>query len=125
MGAAQESIVIDLLERVVARDFDGATALYAEEARYLVRSWHEPVVGRKAIRAEFDRQASLFESFAYDIVELWSTDTTVFIERVDHLTIFGKPVDLHWVGIHEIDADGHIAVTRDYYDQAEMEAQLT
>ena len=116
--------VIAMLDCVVTRDFDGATAHYAEDARYHVRAWQEPVVGHDAIRAEFDRQAGHFDSFRYDVVNLHSVGSTVFIERVDHLAMFGKDVDVHWFGVHEVDAEGLIAVTRDYYDGGEMAAQL-
>lgn len=119
-----EAVVLRLLDAVAARDFDAATACYADDARYHVRSWQEPVVGRAAIRAEFDRQAGHFDSFRYDVVNLFASGSTVVIERVDHLTMFGKAVDVHRVGVHEIGGDGLIAVTRDYYDADETAEQL-
>ncbi len=113
-----------LLDAIAARDVDAATACDADDAHYHVRSWQKPVVGRAAIRAEFQRQAGHFDSFRYDVVNLLTPGSTVVIERVDHLTMSGKAVDLHWVGVHEIGDDGLIAVTRDYYDADETAVQL-
>jgi limonene-1,2-epoxide hydrolase len=113
-----------MLDCVVARDFDGATAWYAPEARYHVRSWQEPVIGRDAIRAEFTRQAGEFDAYSYVVVSALNHGSTVFMERIDTIEVAGRSVTIHWAAVHEVDADGLITLTRDYYDAAEMQAQL-
>ena len=124
IGDAPQRSVTAMLDCVADRDLDGAADHYAEGARYHVRAWHEPVVGRAAIRAEFARQAALFDSFRYEVVHMHSIGPTVFIERVDHLAMLGKDVTVHWFGVHDVGPDGLITLTRDYFDEAEMQTQL-
>jgi len=91
----------------------------APDARYHVRAWQEPFVGRDAIRAELLRQAPLFSDGCYETVNLASVGQTVFSERVDSVMIAGKRATFHLVDVFEADADGKIASRRTYSDPRE------
>jgi limonene-1,2-epoxide hydrolase len=125
MGRKQEAVVMLLLDRIAADDREGATALYAENGSYHVNAWHDPMVGHAAIRGELDRQAGLFSNFRYRVVSIASTDSAVYTERIDTITMAGKDVSVHWASVHELGPDGLITSSRDYYDMKEIEAQLT
>ncbi len=106
-------------------DHDRLLGLVADDARYHVSAWKEPVVGTTAIRAELERQGAIFSDFTTDIVNLVVSEPLVITERIDTLEIAGKRITLHWVGVFEFDADDKISVIRDYYDMQELESQLT
>lgn len=124
MGSEQEAVVRSLLDAIVTGDRDAAVACFAADAEYHVSSWHEPVVGHEAIRAELERQASIFTDFRYDILNVASTDSVVFTERLDSMTVADKPVTLHWASVHVIGPRSLIRHARDYYDMKELEARL-
>lgn len=105
-------------------DHDRLLGLLADDARYHVSAWKEPVVGTAAIRAELERQGTIFSGFSTEIVNVVASDGLVLTERIDSFEIAGKPIRLHWVGVFEFDADGKISVIRDYYDMKELESQL-
>jgi limonene-1,2-epoxide hydrolase len=95
----------------------------ADDARYHVYAWTDPLVGCDAIRGELLRQAPFMRPFHCEIVTIGSAGDVVFTERLDSLVADGKPMTLHIAGVFEIDADGKIAVWRDYIDQGEVDAK--
>jgi limonene-1,2-epoxide hydrolase len=107
-----------LIERTLAR--------MRPDARYHVYAWEPPLTGHAEIRAELLRQAALVGDFRTEVTTVASTDAVVLIERVDSQTVGRKktPLTLHVAGVFEVDATGHIAAWRDYYDGKELEAQL-
>jgi limonene-1,2-epoxide hydrolase len=125
MGTKQEQVVHSYLAALAAGDRDGAAAHYSDNATYSVNAWHHPIVGRDAIRADLERQAGHWSDFRYNIINIASSDDVVFMERIDTVFMFGKDITFHWVGVHEIDGNGKIRATRDYFDMKELEAQLT
>jgi len=106
-------------------DHDRVLSLLADDVRYHVSAWKEAVVGPTAVRAELERQASIFSDFHADIVNAVASDRLVITERVDSFKIAGKPITLHWLGVFEFDADDKISGIRDYYDMQELESQLS
>lgn len=124
MAREQEIVVLAFLDAIVAGDHERALGCCAPDAAYHVSAWQQPVVGREAIRSELERQAAIFTDFGYEIVNIASTDSVVFTERVDSMRIGGKPVSLHWASAHEV-AGGLITTARDYYDTKELEARLS
>ena len=123
MGTEQEAVVRSLLDCVVARDADGAAAHYAEDASYSYPPWHEPIVGRDAIRAALRRLfAGCFTELHYTIVNLASTDAVVFTELIDTNTWNGKEVTMRWSSVTEINEKREITAQRDYFDTRELEA---
>jgi limonene-1,2-epoxide hydrolase len=125
MGTREEGFVRSLLDSLAAADRDAAAEHFSENAVYHVNAWHEPVNGRDAVRAELERQAGIYTDFRYQIVNIASTASLVFTERVDSMTIAGKDVTLHWASAHEVNAAGEVVACRDYYDMKELEVQLS
>src|SRR5262245_31785023 len=91
----------------------------AVDARYHVHAWEEPVVGQDALREEFRKQAPHFSDTRFEIVNVASIGHTVFVERVDVITVNAKRGGIHVVGVFDVDADGKIASYRDYCDSRE------
>jgi len=77
-----------------------------------------------AIRADFERQRSLWSDFRYDLLNIASAGRSVFTERIDTVHMMGKDLTVHAVGVFEVDGDGKITSWRDYFDMKEIEAQL-
>jgi len=92
----------------------------APEASYRVYGWDEPVVGHEAIRAELQKQAPMFSDTQAEIHAVASVGQTVFMQRTDHITMFGKRGGIDVVGVFEIDADGKVVSWRDYLDSRQI-----
>jgi limonene-1,2-epoxide hydrolase len=90
------------------------------DARYHVYAWEEPFVGREAIRGELLRQAPFFSDTEEEIMNVASVGHTIFVERHDCVTMFGKRAAFTVVGVFELDADGKITSWRDYLDSREI-----
>jgi limonene-1,2-epoxide hydrolase len=90
------------------------------DARYHVFAWEEPFVGREAIGAELLRQARLFSDGEFEILNVASVGRTVFVQRHDIVTMFGKRATMTVVGVFELDADAKITSWRDYLDSREI-----
>ena len=123
MGSAQEAAVRALLDSYATLDWDAVAAHYADNATLSVVAWYEPLVGRDAIRKDLDRQAGVYTDFRHKIVNVASTDSVVFAERVDTFKMGGKDIAIHVTGAFEVQ-DGKITAWRDYFDMKEIEAQL-
>jgi limonene-1,2-epoxide hydrolase len=103
---------------------DHTVEFTAQDARYHVFPTHDPFVGRDAIRAELLRQAPLLSDIRFEILNVASTGNTVFVQRRDCVTMFGKAAKFHVVGVFEFDASGKIVNWRDYLDSAEIAAKV-
>jgi hypothetical protein len=93
-------------------------------ATYHVFAWEEPFVGHDAIRDELARQAPLFSGTSIEIVNVASVGQTVFVQRIDTVTMDGRRIPTHVVGVFDVDADGKIEYWRDYLDSREIAVQL-
>lgn len=89
-----------------------------------MNAWHEPFVGKDAIRGDFERQRALWSEFRHKLVNIASAGNIVFTERIDTVHMMGKDLVVHAVGVFEVDADRRITSWRDYFDMKEVEAQL-
>lgn len=98
-------------------------ALFADGAAYHMNAWQQPHVGYAAISAELDRQAALFADLRSELVHVGGDDRHAFVERLDHMTIGGKPVTLHFAGAFDFDDAGKIVAWRDYFDMSEVGAK--
>jgi limonene-1,2-epoxide hydrolase len=96
----------------------------APDVRYHVFAWQEPFVGHDAIRDELLRQALLFSDGSVEFLNFASVGQTVFVERLDWVTMNGKRAGFHVVGVFEFDANGKIASWRGYVDSAEITAKV-
>jgi limonene-1,2-epoxide hydrolase len=128
MGVEQEAIVRQFLTELESHQLDSAQvdrilSYMAPDAKYHVYAWEPPLVGHDAIRADLVRQGPVFTDLRIEILWIASDDQRVFMERLDHMNINAKPVTFHAAGVFEVDANGKIALWRDYFDSKEIETQ--
>jgi limonene-1,2-epoxide hydrolase len=121
MGHVQEHVVLRLFETLASSSAtdDDVLALFTDDASYKTNAWHEPHVGKNAIRAELERQSQLFEDLRSEVLLLLSDDNHVLVERLDHMTIGGKRCTLHFAGAFDV-TGGRISGWRDHYDMDEV-----
>jgi limonene-1,2-epoxide hydrolase len=110
--------------RLGAEAIDRILDRFAPDGVYHVFAWEEPHVGRDAIRTELTRQADLFGDASFDIVSSARAGDTVFLQRIDWVTMRGKRLGLHVVGVFEFDDSGRLTSWRDYLDSREIAAKL-
>lgn len=83
-----------------------------------------PAVGRDAA---MDLLAPFLaaEEIDWQVHAIAASKQTVFTERLDRFRFAGHPwTEVRAAGIFVIDADGHIAEWRDYFDLAELERAM-
>ena len=130
MGVKEESAVTSFLAEFESDQSD--LAVYVDrllshmspDARFHVNAWEEPFVGHDAIRHEFLREASHMQDLHIETVAIASAEQIVFTQRLDSLILRGKPLTAHVAGVFEVDAEGKIAVWRDYFDSGEVAVQV-
>ncbi len=125
MGVEQEELARAFIlefecERVDPARAQAVVDRMAPDARYHVFAWEEPLVGRDAIRDELLRQAALYRDGRFEIFNVASVGQTVFMERMDWVTMNDKRAGFHVVGVFEVDDRGKIASWRDYVDSREI-----
>jgi len=120
MGKAQEAVARSFLACMDANNLDGAVEHFTDDAVYHMVPWRKPVTGRSAIRASYGEARWIGST----IVNVASTDSTVFVEAVDTVMHGDKEVTSHYVTVLEINDGGKITAERDYWDTKEMEKQL-
>jgi limonene-1,2-epoxide hydrolase len=110
---------------MVALDLESAVNHFAEDATYHVAAWHEPLVGRGAVRGGLEREFAVLSSeYRYTIRNMASTDEVVFMEVVDAFKSRGKNITMHWSSVLEINQALKITARRDYWDAKEFDARL-
>jgi limonene-1,2-epoxide hydrolase len=125
VGAQQEAVFRSWLDCMVALDLEAALNHFTDDATYHVAAWHEPLVGREAIRSGLERElVALSCEYRYTIRNIASTDAVVFVEVVDGFKRDSKDVTMHSAWVFEINQAGKISARRDYYDAKELEARL-
>lgn len=124
VGTQQEAVVHSWIECFAAQNLDGIVDLYSDDAAYYVGAWHQPIVGRDAIRAEIAQQFTRVSDDDITILNIFSTDSVVFFEAVDNFMYGHDDVTLHWASVWEINPLAEIAAQRDYSDPKELESRL-
>jgi limonene-1,2-epoxide hydrolase len=124
-----EATVCEFLRAFEGKQLDAAQIdrlldYMTADARYHVYAWEEPFVGREAIRAELLKEAPVFSDGEFEFLNVASVGRTVFVERHDIITMFGKRAAVAVVGVFELDADGKITSWRDYFDSREIGAKF-
>ena len=114
--ATPTQVVERFLERLRAKDVDGAADLLAADVEYVnvgLPAVHGRERVRRLLRATLGRGGAGFEVYLHTI----SADgSSVLTERTDVIT-FGRLRIQFWVcGRFDVH-DGHIALWRDYFDQ--------
>lgn len=128
MSAQQEAVVRDMLsawgDGHRPPDIERIVSFFAEHARWTLYMPDGPtIVGRAAIRAELERQATYVQQVDSKIMLIASSDDMVMAERRDRFARDGRSIDRSVAGAFEIDAEGRIAAWRDYFDGLDFAGQ--
>ena len=118
-----ETVVRDFCTAFEEQDLEKILGFFSEDAIY-----HniplDPAQGLPAIRAVLEQFISPGGSSEFEILNLASHGNVVLTERLDRLTIQGKPVAVPVMGAFEVDADGKISAWRDYFDMGQLTSQV-
>jgi limonene-1,2-epoxide hydrolase len=131
VGAQQEDVVLRLLRLFHSEDIAGQLDEIA--ACLSAGATYQPVVplaqlrqGRDAIVEELRGQAGRYKNCICDVQVVASTDSIVFTERTDTVTMLSdlKQVVVRVVGVFEVDARGQVSAWREYWDNAAVAQQI-
>lgn len=130
MGAQQESVVLEFLDRLhdpVHPDLEVALANFEDDATYqsLVPS-REPLRGKAAIIEELSKQFARYKECVCEILAIASSDKYVFTERRDHITMvsFDKRMFSSVNAVFEFNDAGKVVSWREYWDTGDIANQL-
>ena len=115
--AANDTMIREFLHAWERRDTDHIVASFTDDAVYHNISL-EPLVGKAAIR-DFVAGREGVPPGRLEILHQLVSANVVMNERVDHITLGGRVVDMPICGVFEI-RDGQIARWTDYYDSAPL-----
>lgn len=122
--AHPREVLRGFLDTVAGNDADKIAACFAEDAVY-TNVQQPPLVGRDAIREMFAKVAARASSVRWDVVSEGYSDTTGWLERVDHFWIGDRQVSIECNGVFVVDPDsGLISEVRDYVDFATYRERL-
>ena len=114
-AAANDALVREFIAAWERRDTDHIVDAFTDDGIYHSTPL-TPIVGKEAIRAF----VASFEGVPPGRLEIRNQvagDTVVMNERVDQLTMNGRPVTLPIMGVFEIEG-GRIKAWREYFDLA-------
>jgi len=83
----------------------------------------EPVTGHAALRASIGGFITSWKNVDWELTHIAEAGDVVMAERIDRMTVSGKPIALPCVGVFEMQ-DGKIACWRDYFDMASFTKAL-
>ncbi|MBI1237873.1 MAG: limonene-1,2-epoxide hydrolase [Alphaproteobacteria bacterium] len=111
---SNEQIVRDFVATWPRLDADAIVAFFAEDGIY-----HnipiEPVQGHAQLKEFITGFLASWTKTHWDILSMTSAGDTVVVERIDHIFMGDKSVDLPCCGVFEM-KDGKIKAWRDYFD---------
>jgi limonene-1,2-epoxide hydrolase len=119
-----ETVVRNFCEAFARQDIEELLDYFAEEAVYE----NVPIgsaTGKQAIRATLQQFIVPGSQAKFEILWLASNGAAVLTERVDHLSIGNKQVSLRVMGTFEVSSDGKLDAWRDYFDMAQLTAQIS
>jgi len=93
-------------QRLDSSQVDRLLSHMAPDAKYHVNAWEPPFAGHDAIRAELLRQGEVVSDVRIEILSIASAGQTVFAERLDFVTMSGKPAEFHIAGAFDVGDDG-------------------
>ncbi len=109
-----EDIVRQFCTAFARRDMDEILGFFTEDAIY-----HNipmpPATGTDAIRATLELFVPGSPEIEFEILNMASSGSIVFAERIDRMSFGGQAVALPVTGVFEVDA-GKIRAWRDYFD---------
>ena len=118
-----EETVDEFIERVVAKDLDGACELVAADVEYD----NVPMgknIGPEGIKAFLQPMVEGLDEVEFVIHRQTATGNMVMNERVDRFRVGENWIDLPVAGVFEVGEDGLITLWRDYFDLPTMMDQL-
>jgi limonene-1,2-epoxide hydrolase len=126
VGQREEETVNAFLDAPAEGDIDRTLECLAKDADYRIPGWKESLRDTDAIRAELERQQATLSDMRTEVLNGAATDHVVFSERIDTqiLTMIGREIQVHIVGVYEFGPDGKIVSEREYFDMKEVEAQM-
>jgi limonene-1,2-epoxide hydrolase len=126
MPQAIENTVREFLGLFSAEDidFDRIEALLNPEAEYRPHPEFKAITTAKGIRAELERQLTLYNECDFQIINLTTNDHQVMMERRDYQTQNGLRVEAKVAAIFEFDDKARILKWREYWDLTAIQRQL-
>ncbi|MBW2288691.1 MAG: nuclear transport factor 2 family protein [Deltaproteobacteria bacterium] len=119
-----ENVVRNFCKAFERQDIEELLDYFSEEAVYE----NVPIgaaTGKEAIRTTLQQFVVPGSEAKFEILWLASSGAAVLTERIDHLTIGNKQVSLRVMGTFEVSADGKLSAWRDYFDMAQLTAQIS
>lgn len=116
MGAANQQLIADFIAAWPRLDTEEIVGFFAPDGIYHNMPM-QPVQGTEALRAFIAGFLAGWTWTSWEVLNLVSAGDLVIAERVDHIKVGDKPIDLPVVGVFEI-AGGKIKAWRDYFDLA-------
>lgn len=117
-----EEVVNAFISAIEKGDIDGCLALMSADAEYDNVPMSK-VIGHEAIRGTLAMFLAPDQKTHFEVLRQAATGNVVMNERVDHLEVFGKHVDIAVAGVFEVH-DGKITLWRDYFDLAAFNSQI-
>ena len=114
-AAANDAMVRAFIAAWERRDTEHIIGCFTDDGVYHSTPL-SPIVGKEAIR-EFVTGFENVPPGRLEIRNQVASDTVVMNERVDHLTMNGRPVELPIMGVFEIEG-GQIKAWREYFDMS-------
>ncbi|WP_421866444.1 limonene-1,2-epoxide hydrolase family protein [Parvibaculum sp.] len=111
-----EQTVRDFIDAWPRLDVAEIVGFFAEDGIYH-NMMLDPVKGREALTGFIGGFVNGWSDVKWELLNIASAGNLVFAERVDCMTVGGKPVALPCCGVFEMEA-GKIKVWRDYFDLA-------
>ena len=119
-----QEVVATFVASVERGDIDEALKQLAPECEYD----NVPMgknIGHEAIRQTLAMFVSPENPPRFEVIRQVAQGNLVFNERVDHLVVGGKPLEVPVVGVWEIDSGtSKITLWRDYFDMGQISSQM-
>lgn len=115
---ASERLVREFCEAFTRRDIDEILGYFTDDAVYHNIPM-DPATGKDAIRAVLEMFVPGSPTIEFSMLNVASAGAIVFTERVDRMSIGGRPVALPVAGVFEV-RDDKIAAWRDYFDMQQL-----
>lgn len=118
-----ERIIRDFIATWPSLDVDKIVDFFTEDGIYYNMPI-APVAGRDQLRGFIATFLKDWTKTNWDILNIAADGNVVIAERVDHIHVGDKQVDLPCCGVFELE-NGKIKVWRDYFDLATYSRALT
>lgn len=118
-----ERIIRDFVATWPSLDVDKIVDFFTEDGIYYNMPI-APVAGREQLRGFIATFLKDWTKTNWDILNIATAGNVVIAERVDHIYVGDKQVDLPCCGVFELE-NGKIKVWRDYFDLATYSRALS